>query len=66
MSGHHRNDVEVGTLVDIALKKDQLSGILTRGWVQRILTKRASHPHGIKVMLDDGQIGRVQAIITVE
>lgn len=63
MNGQNRSDIAIGALVDIVLKKDQLTGALTRGRVQRILTKSASHPHGIKVMLDDGQIGRVKAIV---
>ncbi len=66
MNGQSRNKLEVGALVDIVLKKDQSTGALTRGRVQRILTKSASHPHGIKVMLDDGQVGRVKAIIGKE
>ena len=65
MNGQNRSDILPGTLVDIVLKKDQRSGILTRGHVKRILTKSASHPHGIKVMLQEGdQVGRVKAIIS--
>ena len=45
------------------LKKDQRTGDLTHGFVKRILTKSKFHPHGIKVMLDDGKVGRVQEII---
>jgi len=64
MNGQNRNDIEIGALVDIVLKKDQVSGALTRGHVKRILTKSATHPHGIKVMLQEGnQIGRVKAIL---
>ena len=48
---------------DIVLKKDQPTGRLTRGVVARILTRSATHPHGIKVMLTDGQVGRVQHIV---
>ncbi|HBL85198.1 MAG: hypothetical protein A2Y17_01185 [Clostridiales bacterium GWF2_38_85] len=63
MNGNNRNDIKIGATVDIVLKKDQPSGKLTRGVVMRILTNSSTHPHGIKVMLDDGQIGRVQNII---
>ena len=50
--------------VEVVLKKDQLSGELTHGFVKRILTKSKFHPHGIKVMLDDGKVGRVKNIIS--
>ena len=63
MSGQRRADIRVGALVDIVLKKDQRTGRLTRGHVKRILTGSATHPHGIKVMLEDGQVGRVQAVL---
>ena len=58
-----RKHIAVGLTVDIVLKKDQSTGILTRGTVKRILTKSAQHHRGIKVMLNDGQVGRVQQII---
>jgi uncharacterized repeat protein (TIGR03833 family) len=65
MSGQNRADIQIGMLVDIVLKKDQLTGALTRGHVKRILTNSANHPHGIKVMLEEGdQVGRVKAIIS--
>ena len=64
MSGQRRADIRVGALVDIVLKKDQRTGRLTRGHVKRILTGSATHPHGIKVTLREGdQVGRVQAIL---
>lgn len=64
MNGKNRNDIAVGDLVDIVLKKDQPTGHLTRGHVKRILTNSPTHPHGIKVMLQEGdQVGRVQAVI---
>lgn len=66
MNGQNRGDIAVSAMVDIVLKKDQPTGALTRGRVQRILTKSPSHPHGIKVMLEDGQVGRVKAIIEKE
>ena len=62
MDGRNRGDIRPGTEVDIVLKKDQRSGKLTRGVVKDILTKSANHPHGIKVRLSDGQVGRVKAI----
>ncbi len=63
MEGTIRNNIEVGILVNIVLKKDQRSGELTEGIVDKILTKSPNHPHGIKVRLDDGQVGRVKEII---
>ena len=54
------NNVKIGQEVSIVLKADQRSGELTRGVVMRILTKSSSHPHGIKVMLEDGQVGRIK------
>lgn len=62
-SGKNRSDITLGATVDIVLKKDQPTGRLTRGRVAKMLTNSSTHPHGIKVMLDDGQVGRVQAII---
>jgi len=64
LDGQKRENIKIGALVDIVLKKNQSSGALTRGHVQRILTNSPSHPHGIKVMLEEGdQVGRVQKII---
>lgn len=64
MNGQNRADIQTGMLVEIVLKKDQRTGVLTRGHVKRILTKSQSHPHGIKVMLQEGdQVGRVKTII---
>ena len=62
MDGRDRRDIRPGITVDIVLKKDQRSGKLTRGLVRDILTKSAHHPHGIKVRLDNGQVGRVKKI----
>lgn len=62
----YRSKVPPGTEVLIVLKKDQQTGILTHGFVQRILTNSRTHPRGIKVMLQDGQVGRVQKIIKQE
>ena len=60
--GHIRKDIRPGIEVSIVLKQDQRTGKLTRGVVKDILTKSPSHPHGIKVRLIDGQVGRVQKI----
>ncbi|MGY5149024.1 MAG: YwbE family protein [Candidatus Nitrosopumilus sp. bin_68KS] len=58
-----RDKISIGTPVQIILKKDQRTGSLTNGTVKRILTSSNYHPHGIKVELSDGKIGRVQKII---
>lgn len=63
MDGKNRNDVYPGLEVDIILKKDQRSGKLTRGVVSNLLTSATYHSRGIKVRLEDGQIGRVAAIV---
>lgn len=63
MDGRQRKNIQPGMLVEIVLKKDQRTGELTEGFVKRILTKSPNHPHGIKVMLDDGQVGRVKNIV---
>lgn len=63
INGQRRADVYPGRHVDIVLKKDQATGKLTRGIVKNILTNSANHPRGIKVRLEDGQIGRVQNVI---
>lgn len=62
MNGQKRANINIGSRVKIVLKKDQPTGKLTQGVVARILTKSSQHPHGIKVMLEDGQVGRVQEI----
>lgn len=63
MNGQNREDIVPGLEVDIVLKEDQRTGQRTRGFVQDILTSSSFHPHGIKVRLEDGQVGRVQEII---
>ena len=63
MDGINRGDIKPGIKVYIVLKKNQRTGILTRGIVRDILTKSASHPHGIKVRLTDGKVGRVKKIL---
>jgi len=62
MNGNKRNDVKPGIRVSIILKQDQRSGKLTEGIVKDILTNSTIHPHGIKVRLQDGQVGRVKEI----
>lgn len=63
MNGKNRADIKIGARVRIVLKADQKTGKLTEGCVMRILTNSSTHPHGIKVMLTDGQVGRVQEIL---
>ncbi len=63
MNGTRRKDLKIGQRVNIVLKKDQRTGILTEGTIARFLTKSATHPRGIKVKLKDGQIGRVQEVL---
>jgi uncharacterized repeat protein (TIGR03833 family) len=63
MSGQNRNEIIPGASVKIVLKADQRTGKLTSGVVKDILTKSSSHPHGIKVRLTDGQVGRVKEIL---
>lgn len=62
-SGTRRENIHPGLEVDVILKKDQPTGRLTRGFVKDILTNSAVHPRGIKVRLQDGRVGRVQAIV---
>jgi len=66
MNGQNRNDIYPGLEVDIILKKDQRSGTLTRGIVKNLLTSSAYHSRGIKVRLEDGQVGRVAYIVEEE
>ena len=63
MDGTKRLDIKPGTKVHIVLKQDQRTNKLTEGIVKDILTNSPSHPHGIKVRLADGQVGRVKQII---
>ena len=62
MNGTNRADIRPGLHVLITLKEDQRSGKLTEGIVKNILTKSSFHPHGIKVRLESGQVGRVKEI----
>jgi uncharacterized repeat protein (TIGR03833 family) len=64
MNGQQRVNIKPGLQVEIVLKKDQRTGKLTQGVVKDILTNSANHPHGIKVRLEDGQVGRVKNILS--
>ena len=63
MKGQSREHIKPGVKVAIVLKQDQRTGRLTEGIVSGLLTKSSFHPHGIKVRLTDGQVGRVQKIL---
>jgi uncharacterized repeat protein (TIGR03833 family) len=63
MNGQNRKDIKPGLRVEIVLKQDQRTGKRTRGVVRDILTKSSQHPHGIKVRLETGEVGRVQEIV---
>ncbi len=63
MNGQERGHISIGSEVHIVLKKDQRTGALTHGFVEAILTKSPFHSHGIKVRLEDGQVGRVKEIL---
>lgn len=65
MNGKDRKAIKPGLLVKIVQKQDQRSGTLTEGVVKDILTNSATHPHGIKVRLETGEIGRVKEIVEV-
>ena len=62
MNGQNRDDINPGLQVSIVKKEDQHAGTLTEGIVQDILTNSSTHPHGIKVRLETGEVGRVQEI----
>jgi uncharacterized repeat protein (TIGR03833 family) len=62
-NGQYRKDIHLGQEVDVVLKNDQRTGKRTRGIVKEILTNSSHHPHGIKVRLENGQVGRVQEIL---
>ena len=63
MDGTRRSDIRPGLRVSIVMKKDQRTGKLTEGIVRDILTSSAAHPHGIKVRLESGEVGRVKGIL---
>ncbi len=62
LSGKYRKNIQVGCEVEIVQKHHQRTGELTEGFVKRILTKSPQHPHGIKVMLETGEVGRVVSV----
>lgn len=64
ISGRIRNNIKIGNEVEIVQKNHQRSGELTTGIVKRILTNSQNHPHGIKVMLITGEVGRVKWVLT--
>lgn len=65
-SGQNRQNISIGLEVDIVQKHHQVSGELTNGFIKRILTKSKQHPHGIKVMIETGEVGRVKHIYLEE
>lgn len=65
-SGKNRDAIAIGLTVDIVQKADQRTGKLTRGRVKEILTGSSTHPHGIKVRLEDGRVGRVAGIVDMK
>ena len=66
LDGKSRKNISIGIEVNIVLKEDQRSGELTNGFVKKILTNSQFHPHGIKVILETGEVGRVKEIIEEE
>lgn len=63
MNGQDRKNIQIGQKVAVVKKQDQPTGKLTEGVVKRILTKSTHHPHGIKVMLETGEVGRVKEVL---
>ncbi len=66
LSGQHLENISIGVEVDIIQKHHQRSGEITNGFVKRILTKSSQHPHGIKVMLETGEVGRVKQVLSTD
>ena len=66
LDGKSRKNIEIGQLAEIVQKQDQRSGDLTEGIIKRILTNASFHPHGIKVLLETGEVGRVKHVILEE
>lgn len=62
LDGKTRKNIKIGSKVDVVQKQDQRSGKLSQGVVARLLTKSPTHPHGIKVMLESGIVGRVKSV----
>ena len=65
MSGNNRETIKIGSTVRVIKKNDQRTGKISEGIVKEILTKSKFHPHGIKVILEDGVIGRVKEVVNV-
>lgn len=65
MSGNNRETIKIGSIVRVIKKSDQKTGKISEGIVKEILTKSKFHPHGIKVILEDGMIGRVKEVVNV-
>ena len=65
MSGNNRETIKIGSTVRVIKKNDQRTGKISEGIVREILTKSKFHPHGIKVILEDGVIGRVKEVVNV-
>ena len=65
MSGNNRETIKIGSTVRVIKKNDQRTGKISEGIVKEILTKSKFHPHGIKVILEDGVIGRVKDVVNV-
>lgn len=63
MGGNKRSNIAIGSRVKVVKKEDQRSGVLTEGIVSKILTNSPNHPHGIKVMLEGGIVGRVKEVV---
>ena len=66
MNGSNRTDIKAGTRVQVVQKQDQRTGKLTEGIIKDILTKSSTHPHGIKVRLTSGVVGRVKKVLSEE
>ncbi len=65
MSGNNRETIKIGSIVRVIKKSDQKTGEISEGIVKEVLTKSKFHPHGIKVILEDGIIGRVKEVVNV-
>ena len=66
LDGRNRKNIQIGVEVEVVQKQDQRSGEITEGTVKKILTKSPNHPHGIKVMLETGEVGRVKWVLEEE
>ena len=65
MSGNNRETIKIGSIVRVIKKSDQKTGKISEGIVKEVLTKSKFHPHGIKVILEDGIIGRVKEVVNI-